>query len=71
MRTRRKYTDEFKREAVRLAKTGQSLAAMAKSLGLAEQTQHSCVRVEKQGQLGGTPAAASLKHAWIERHRAQ
>lgn len=38
--TRAKYTLEFKLEAVRLVKGGQSMAATAKILGIAEQTLH-------------------------------
>jgi transposase len=51
--TRAKYTLEFKLEAVRLAKTGQSIAATAKILGLAEQTLHNWIKAERQGRLGG------------------
>ncbi|HEY8355385.1 MAG TPA: IS3 family transposase [Methylophilaceae bacterium] len=51
--TRAKYTLEFKIEAVRLAKTGQSIAATAKILGLAEQTLHNWIKAEQQGRLGG------------------
>ena len=50
---RAKYTLEFKLEAVRLAKTGQSIAATAKILGLAEQTLHNWIKAERQGRLGG------------------
>jgi transposase-like protein len=52
--TRAKYTLEFKLEAVRLAKSGQSIAATAKILGLAEQTLHNWIKAEQQGRLGGT-----------------
>ncbi len=51
--TRARYTLEFKLEAVRLAKTGQSIAATAKILGLSEQTLHNWIRAEQQGRLGG------------------
>jgi transposase len=36
--TRKKYTLEFKQEAARLVESGQSQAAAARSLGVAEQT---------------------------------
>ena len=36
--TRAKYTLEFKLEAVRLVRCGQSIAATARILGLADQT---------------------------------
>lgn len=51
--TRAKYTLEFKIEAVRLAKTGQSIAATAKILGLAEQPLHNWIKAEQQGRLCG------------------
>ncbi len=51
--TRARYTLEFKLEAVRLAKTGQSIAATAKILGLSEQTLHNWVKAEQRGGLGG------------------
>jgi transposase len=51
--TRARYTLEFKLEAVRLAKTGQSVAATAKILGLAEQTLHNWIKAEQRGRLGG------------------
>ncbi|BAI76846.1 transposase (plasmid) [Azospirillum sp. B510] len=38
--TRARYTIEFKEEAVRLVTGGQRVAAVAKTLGLAEQTLH-------------------------------
>lgn len=50
---RARYTLEFKLEAVRLAKTGQSIAATAKILGLAEQTLHNWIKAEQRGRLGG------------------
>ena len=55
---RAKYTLEFKLEAVRLAKTGQSIAATAKTLGLAEQTLHNWIRAESS-KVGWAVLAAS------------
>ena len=40
--TRRRYTLEYKQEAVRLASSGQRVAAAAKSLGIVEQTLANC-----------------------------
>ena len=57
--TRARYTLEFKLEALRLAKTGQNIAATAKILGLSEQTLHNWIRAEQQGRLGG-PGAKSV-----------
>lgn len=51
--TRARYTLEFKLEAVRLVKGGQSLSATAKILGIAEQTLHNWVKADRQGSLQG------------------
>ena len=51
--TRARYTLEFKLEAVRLVKGGQSMAAAAKILGIAEQTLHNWVKADKRGSTGG------------------
>ncbi|MGA2552581.1 MAG: transposase, partial [Burkholderiaceae bacterium] len=41
--SRSRYTLEFKLEAVRLVKSGQSLTVTAKVLGIAEQTLHNWI----------------------------
>ena len=70
--TRAKYTLEFKLEAVRLAKTGQSIAATAKILGLAEQTLHNWIKAEHQGRLGGAGSKpVSSEQMEIARRRAE
>ena len=70
--TRAKYTLEFKLEAVRLAKTGQSIAATAKILGLAEQTLHNWIKAERQGRLGGAGSKpVSSEQMEIARLRAE
>jgi transposase-like protein len=51
--TRARYTHEFKLEAVRLVKGGQSMAVTAKILGIAEQTLHNWIKADKQGRLQG------------------
>jgi len=51
--TRSKYTLEYKLEAVRLVRAGQSIAATAKILGLADQTLHNWLKAEREGRLGG------------------
>lgn len=51
--TRAKYTLEFKLEAVRMVKGGQSLTAVSKILGIAEQTLHNWIRADKDGRLSG------------------
>ena len=51
--TRARYTLEFKQEAVRLVEAGQSQAAVAKTLGIVEQTLFNWVKANRQGQLKG------------------
>lgn len=48
---RARYTLEFKLEAVRLVQGGQSIAAVAKVLGIAEQTLHNWIKAHTQGEL--------------------
>jgi transposase-like protein len=52
-RARGQYTVEFKLEAVRLVKGGQTVPVTAKILGMPEQTLGNWVRLSKQGQLTG------------------
>jgi transposase len=51
--TRRRYTLEYKQEAVRLVASGKKVAAAAKALGIVEQTLANWVKAEKAGQLRG------------------
>ena len=51
--TRAQYTLEFKLEAVRLVKTGQSIAAVAAALGIVDQTLHNWVKADREGKLTG------------------
>lgn len=48
---RAKYTPEFKLEAVRLVKAGQSIAAVAAILKIADQTLHNWIKADKDGTL--------------------
>lgn len=50
---RAQYTLEFKLEAVRLVKAGQSMAAVAATLGVVEQTLYNWVKAEREGKLAG------------------
>jgi len=50
---RRRYTLEYKQEAVRLVASGQKLSAAAKALGIVEQTLANWVKADKMGQLRG------------------
>ena len=51
--TRARYTLEFKLEAVRMVKGGQSLAVVSKVLDISGQTLHNWVKAEKSGRLAG------------------
>ena len=51
--TRARYTLEFKLEAVRLVKAGQSMTATAKILGIAEQTLYNWIKADRDGRLTG------------------
>jgi transposase len=51
--TRRRYTLEYKQEAVRLVGSGQRVCAAAKALGIVEQTLANWVKADKLGQLRG------------------
>jgi transposase len=53
---RAQYTLEFKIEAVRLVRGGQSIAAVSQVLGVAAQTLHNWVKAEAGGLLKGTTA---------------
>jgi transposase len=50
---RARYTLEFKLEAVRLVKAGQSLAAVSAILSVPAQTMSNWVKAERNGTLGG------------------
>ncbi len=50
---RRRYTLEYKQEAVRLVASGQRVSAAAKSLGIVEQTLANWVKADRLGQLRG------------------
>jgi len=51
--TRARYTREFKLEAVRLVKAGQSVAAVAATLDVPAQSISNWVKAEQEGKLGG------------------
>ncbi|MGJ1550105.1 transposase, partial [Ralstonia solanacearum] len=50
---RARYTLEFKLEAVRLVKAGQSMAAVGATLGVANQTIYNWVKADREGRLSG------------------
>ncbi len=70
--TRAQYTLEFKQEAVRLVRGGQSVAAAARTLGLIEQTLHNWIKAERQGKLSGIDKkVVSVEQMEISRLRAE
>ena len=69
---RAQYTLEFKIEAVRLVRSGQSVAAVSATLGVSDQTLHNWVRADSRGLLKGTAARpVSPEQMEISRLRAE
>lgn len=69
---RARYTQEFKIEAVRLVRGGQSIAAVAQTLGIADQTLHNWVKADEQGKLAVASARpVSAEQMEISRLRAE
>ena len=70
---RARYTLEFKIEAVRLVRGGQSVAAVSQVLvGVASQTLHNWVQADESGLLKGTAAKpVSPEQMEISRLRAE
>jgi transposase len=69
---RARYTLEFKLEAVRLVQGGQSIAAVAKVLGIAEQTLHNWVKAQAAGELKAQAGkGVSAEQMEISRLRAE
>ena len=63
------YTLEFKQEAVRLVESGQSIAAAARNIGIAEQTLFNWVKAQRQGRLSGMASRRSLSAEQMELSR--
>ena len=63
---RARYTLEFKREAVRLVESGQSIAAAARKIGIAEQTLFNWVKAQREGRLSGIASSRSLNAEQME-----
>ena len=69
---RARYTMEFKQEAVRLVKGGQSIAAAARMLGVVEQTLFNWVKADREGMLMGVDSKpVSAEQMEISRLRAE
>jgi len=71
--SRARYTLEFKQEAVRLVEGGQSIAAVARTLGVVDQTLFNWVKAHNQGLLKGASLAkpVSAEQMEISRLRAE
>ena len=63
---RGRYTLEFKQEAVRLVESGQSQAAVARSLGVVEQTLGNWVREHRAGALKGATSKQQVTTEQME-----
>jgi len=63
---RAQYTLEFKREAVRLVESGQSIAAAARQLGIAEQTLFNWVKAQREGQFQGIASSRTISAEQME-----
>lgn len=69
---RGQFTTEFKLEAVRLVKAGQSISMTAKVLGMSIQTLHTWVKRDKLGKLKAADARpVSQEQMEIARLRAE
>ena len=66
---RGRYTLEFKQEAVRLVESGQSQAAVARSLGVVEQTLFNWVSKHRSGNLRGPSNKAEVTAEQMENIR--
>jgi transposase len=71
---RGKYTQEYKLEAVRQVKTGQSIAVTAKVLGIPSASLSNWVRLSARGVLSGAgdkPVAVTAEQMELARLRAE
>ena len=74
MKTKRaRYTLEYKQEAVRLVESGKTIAAVARSLGMVDQTLFNWVKASREGKLkgAGNPSKVSAEQMEISRLRAE
>jgi transposase len=68
---RARYTQEFMVEAVRMVRGGQSMAAVAKILGISPKTLHNWVKADAAGKLSGAGKQVSTEQMEIARLRAE
>ena len=66
---RGRYTLEFKQEAVRLVESGQSQAAVCRSLGVVKQTLGNWVRKHRTGTLKGATSKPVVSAEQMENSR--
>ncbi len=72
VKRRAQYTLEFKQEAVRLVQAGQSIAAVARTLGIVDQTLFNWVKAHRQGRLVGADSKpVSAEQMELTRLRAE
>jgi len=73
-RTRRKFSDEFKRDAVEIVRTsGESIAAVARELGIYDSSLGSWVRQDQinRGEWEGLSTAEALELSELRRENAR
>ena len=63
---RGRYTLEFKKEAVRLVESGQSIAAAARDLGVVEQTLFNWIKAHRAGKLKEVSGKAGVTAEQME-----
>ena len=69
---KREYTVEFKEQSVQRVKSGQSISAVAKDLGLIEQTLRNWVKAADAGKLNGAGGkVVTPEHMELSRLRAE
>lgn len=69
---RARYTLEYKLEVLRPIGAGQSIAAVAAMLGLADQMLHNWIKAQREGRLGGPGAKpVSAEQMVLARLRAE
>jgi transposase len=68
---KQEYTGEFKELAVKRVKAGQSIGAVARGLGLIEQTLRNWMKAAEAGKLTGAGAKVTPEQMELSRLRAE
>lgn len=68
---RQSYTEEFKREAVRLVEAGNKPSAVAKQLGISETAMSNWRKAAASGKLAATSKALTPEQMEVSRLRAE